>query len=125
MPTNCRVSPHPALLLLSPLTLSLRARAFPKGFAETDGKVDEDDDAPGAAARGSYFVWVGKDTDAREKRERIVKAAFYAAQVFYSFFIMLLFMTYNGWVMLAVAAGAFLGYIAFGGGSATKSVACH
>lgn len=37
----------------------------------------------------------------------------------------LLFMTYNGYVMLAVAVGAFVGYMAFGGGSATKSVACH
>ena len=43
----------------------------------------------------------------------------------------LLFMTYNGWVMLAVAVGAFLGYMLFGesdtasGGGATKSVACH
>lgn len=38
----------------------------------------------------------------------------------------LLFMTYNGWVMLAVAVGAFIGYLAFGSDmSATKSVACH
>ncbi|KAF2397610.1 Ctr-domain-containing protein [Trichodelitschia bisporula] len=60
-----------------------------------------------------------------ERSGRIVKAAFYAVQVFYSFFIMLLFMTYNGWVMLAVAVGAFVGYLAFGNSSATKSVACH
>lgn len=37
----------------------------------------------------------------------------------------LLFMTYNGWVMLSVAVGAFIGYLAFGGSPATKSVACH
>ena len=36
-------------------------------------------------------------------------------------------MTYNGWVMIAVAVGAFLGYMVFGSNSsgATKSVACH
>lgn len=35
-------------------------------------------------------------------------------------------MTYNGWVMLAVAVGAFVGYIFFGSqNAATKSVACH
>jgi solute carrier family 31 (copper transporter), member 1 len=35
-------------------------------------------------------------------------------------------MTYNGFVMLAVAVGAFIGYLAFGSGLAsTKSVACH
>jgi solute carrier family 31 (copper transporter), member 1 len=37
----------------------------------------------------------------------------------------LLFMTYNGWIMLAVAVGAFIGYLMFGGGSASKSAACH
>lgn len=38
----------------------------------------------------------------------------------------LLFMTYNGLVMIAVAVGAFVGYLAFGQEtSATKSVACH
>ena len=61
----------------------------------------------------------------------MIKAVLYAVQVFYSFFIMLLFMTYNGWVMLAVAVGAFAGYLIFGdangggGASATKTVACH
>lgn len=85
-------------------------------------KVDGEDDP--IAAQGS-FLWSGQGADAREKKIKLVKAAFYAAQVFYSFFIMLLFMTYNGWVMLAVAAGAFIGYLGFGAGSSTKSVACH
>lgn len=34
-------------------------------------------------------------------------------------------MTYNGWIMLAVAVGAFIGFMTFGGGSAAKTVACH
>lgn len=37
----------------------------------------------------------------------------------------LLFMTYNGWVMLAVAVGAFVGYLLFSESSSTKTVACH
>lgn len=38
----------------------------------------------------------------------------------------LLFMTYNGPVMIAVAVGAFVGYLAFGEDvSAAKTVACH
>ena len=50
----------------------------------------------------------------------------YGAQVFYSFFIMLLFMTYNGWVMISVAVGAVLGYLVWGAEtSVEKSVACH
>ncbi|PTU17569.1 hypothetical protein P175DRAFT_0512289 [Aspergillus ochraceoroseus IBT 24754] len=70
---------------------------------------------------------VGSDNKrAIERRGKITMAALYAVQVFYSFFIMLLFMTYNGFVMLAVAVGAFVGYLAFGENmSATKSVACH
>ncbi|KIX93564.1 uncharacterized protein Z520_10742 [Fonsecaea multimorphosa CBS 102226] len=56
----------------------------------------------------------------------INRAALYALQVFYSFFIMLLFMTYNGFVMLAVAVGAFIGYLAFSyRTSPTKAAACH
>lgn len=35
-------------------------------------------------------------------------------------------MTYNGWVMLAMAVGAFVGYLFFGTNtSATKDSACH
>jgi solute carrier family 31 (copper transporter), member 1 len=38
----------------------------------------------------------------------------------------LIFMTYNGWVMLAVAVGGFVGYLMFGNStSATKETACH
>ena len=40
-------------------------------------------------------------------------------------FSRLLFMTYNGWIMLAVAVGAFVGYLMFSPGPATKTVACH
>ncbi|KXL46524.1 MAG: hypothetical protein FE78DRAFT_30819 [Acidomyces sp. 'richmondensis'] len=59
------------------------------------------------------------------RRVRVTKAALYGIQVFYSFFIMLLFMTYNGWIMLAVGVGAFLGYLVFPGSSIEKSAACH
>lgn len=35
-------------------------------------------------------------------------------------------MTYNGWVMICVAIGAFLGFLIFGRDtSATKEGACH
>jgi len=61
----------------------------------------------------------------REQQIKLVKATLYAVQVFYSFFIMLLFMSYNGWIMISVAAGAFIGYLVFASGTATKTVACH
>merc|ERR1711988_1604594 len=63
--------------------------------------------------------------EAEEKKGKVVKAALYGIQVFYSFFIMLLFMTYNGWIMLAVGFGAFFGYLIFGQASIDKSAACH
>ncbi|KAJ5233772.1 uncharacterized protein N7469_005538 [Penicillium citrinum] len=70
---------------------------------------------------------VGRDNRATiTRRGKLTLAALYAIQVFYSFFIMLLFMTYNGSVMLAVAVGAFVGYLTFADGtSASKTVACH
>ncbi|KAL2358150.1 Ctr copper transporter [Cryomyces antarcticus] len=73
----------------------------------------------------SSLLWAGRQTSVVEKKSKMIKAALYAVQVFYSFFIMLLFMTYNGWVMLAVAAGAFVGYLMFSDSTATKSAACH
>ncbi|KAJ5766568.1 uncharacterized protein N7511_004184 [Penicillium nucicola] len=70
---------------------------------------------------------VGRDNKAAlARRGKVTLAALYAIQVFYSFFIMLLFMTYNGPVMIAVAVGAFVGYLAFSEGTpASKTIACH
>ncbi|KAL1985289.1 hypothetical protein VTN96DRAFT_8088 [Rasamsonia emersonii] len=77
-------------------------------------------------ANEASSLLVGRDSKrALERRGKLIMALLYAIQVFYSFFIMLLFMTYNGWVMLSVAVGAFIGYLVFGGPTATKSVACH
>lgn len=47
---------------------------------------DHDDDDAGQD-RGS-FLWSGKGAGQQEKKIRLVKAALYAVQVFYSFFIM-------------------------------------
>ncbi|GAB7354043.1 hypothetical protein MBLNU459_g4624t2 [Dothideomycetes sp. NU459] len=77
------------------------------------------------AEESSSLLWPGRDASQAEQKSKIIKALFYAVQVFYSFFIMLLFMTYNGWIMLAVGVGAFVGYLVFGNATATKSAACH
>ncbi|KAL1963372.1 hypothetical protein VTN77DRAFT_8388 [Rasamsonia byssochlamydoides] len=80
----------------------------------------------GNDAHETSSLLVGRDSKrALERRGKLVMAALYAIQVFYSFFIMLLFMTYNGWIMLSVAVGAFIGYLVFGESTASKSVACH
>ncbi|KAJ5555260.1 hypothetical protein N7535_007698 [Penicillium sp. DV-2018c] len=76
--------------------------------------------------QGSSLL-VGRDNRAAVARKgKLTLAALYAIQVFYSFFIMLLFMTYNGPVMIAVAVGAFVGFLAFSDGApASKTIACH
>ncbi|CAZ84449.1 unnamed protein product [Tuber melanosporum] len=74
---------------------------------------------------GRAGIAAGTDEVERRRRSgRFGKAVFYGVQVFYSFFIMLLFMTYNGWVMISVAIGSAIGYTLWGSGAA-KSVACH
>ncbi|KIH86999.1 solute carrier family 31 (copper transporter), member 1 [Sporothrix brasiliensis 5110] len=60
------------------------------------------------------------------KRAHVTKAVLYGIQNFYAFMIMLVFMTYNGWVMLSVSIGAFVGYLLFGGATpVVKETACH
>ncbi|KAJ9157807.1 CTR2 short splice [Pleurostoma richardsiae] len=60
------------------------------------------------------------------KRAHVIKSLLYAVQTFYAFMIMLIFMTYNGWVMLSVTVGAFVGYLLFGNTTtAAKETACH
>jgi len=51
------------------------------------------------------------------------------AQVFVGFFLMLIFMTYNGYLMIATVLGAGIGFFYFGGNTlslpATKALSCH
>ncbi|KAF7877537.1 hypothetical protein EAF04_001214 [Stromatinia cepivora] len=81
-----------------------------------------------------YETWVEKQQASITRRNQeevgqrahVIKAALYAFQYFYAFMLMLLFMTYNGWVMIAVGVGAFVGFLIFGKDtSASKETACH
>ncbi|KAG6336633.1 hypothetical protein ID866_2472 [Astraeus odoratus] len=61
---------------------------------------------------------------------RMLRAALYGASVFLSFFLMLVFMTYNAYLILAVVAGAAIGHYIFGGyidfdSTGGKGMACH
>ncbi|KAK2591254.1 copper transpport protein [Conoideocrella luteorostrata] len=72
------------------------------------------------------FLAPGQNQQSASKRGHVVKSVFYGIQNFYAFMLMLVFMTYNGWVMIAVSLGAFLGYLVFGHTtSSTKDNACH
>ncbi|WQF77959.1 Putative Ctr copper transporter [Colletotrichum destructivum] len=80
----------------------------------------------GTVTETTPFLWTGREQVEASRSAHLVKAALYAAQNFYAFMLMLVFMTYNGWVMVAVALGAFVGYVAFGSStSSTKDNACH
>ncbi|KAI0829817.1 Ctr copper transporter family-domain-containing protein [Trametes gibbosa] len=66
---------------------------------------------------------------------RASRAALYGASVFLSFFLMLVFMTYNAYLILATVVGAALGHFVFSthmdidavlsGGADGKGMACH
>jgi len=64
---------------------------------------------------------------------RLLRAGLYGATVFLSFFLMLVFMTYNAYLILATVLGAALGHFIFGGtinvdavlGEDGKGMACH
>lgn len=66
---------------------------------------------------------------------RVLRAGLYGASVFVSFFLMLVFMTYNAYLILAVVLGASIGHFVFGaqmdvdsvlaGAAANKGMACH
>lgn len=58
------------------------------------------------------------------RRSRCLDASLYASQVAYSFTLMLVFMTYNGWLMLSVLVGAASGHY-FWGIPEARSMACH
>jgi len=65
---------------------------------------------------------------------RLVRSALYGFNVFLSFFLMLVFMTYNAYLILAVVLGAALGHFVLGSymdvdavlnGAGDKGMACH
>ncbi|KAJ3778618.1 copper transporter [Lentinula raphanica] len=64
---------------------------------------------------------------------RIARSLLYGISVFLSFFLMLVFMTYNAYLILSVVLGAALGHFIFGGSinpdsilsTDGKGIACH
>ncbi|KAF8070039.1 Ctr copper transporter family-domain-containing protein [Lyophyllum atratum] len=66
---------------------------------------------------------------------RLVRASMYGATVFLSFFLMLVFMTYNAYLIIAVVLGAAIGHYIFGStlnvnavlgdAAGPKTMACH
>ncbi|KIW32956.1 uncharacterized protein PV07_04466 [Cladophialophora immunda] len=121
----------PMSLLLSLVAIALLTAGY-ECVREISRRYDEKFNARMNAlgtsppAESSSLLAGSESRDGAGRQGTITRAGLYALQVFYSFFIMLLFMTYNGFVMLAVAVGAFIGYLAFSyKTSPTKTAACH
>ncbi|KAH9243149.1 hypothetical protein K456DRAFT_1906843 [Colletotrichum gloeosporioides 23] len=117
-----------SLLLVVALAAGYEAlRAASRRYEQSVNKrVDSLPSIAGNVTETTPFLWTGREQAEASRTAHIIKAALYAAQNFYAFMIMLIFMTYNGWVMVAVAVGAFVGYVIFGNStSSTKDNACH
>ncbi|KAK0746317.1 ctr copper transporter family protein [Schizothecium vesticola] len=102
-------------------SVSQRVETSPRGI------LDGDDDHPETVAETTpFFLRPGQNKSEVARRAHVVKSVLYGLQNFYAFMIMLIFMTYNGWIMIAVSVGAGLGYLLFGSRTtAVKDTACH
>lgn len=68
---------------------------------------------------------VGSAPSSLSRAYKVKLSVFYAFQVGFSFMLMLVFMTYNGWYMLAVVAGAGIGHYLWGSETESRSMSCH
>lgn len=61
------------------------------------------------------------------KKRRLLSSSMYAILVAISFWLMLVFMTYNGYLMIATVLGAGFGHFIFSQGrlTANKAIQCH
>lgn len=127
-------------LLLSSLVIAgiaagyefLRAssRAYDNQLLAADKKKDtsrrmdlEDDHSENESLLASTFV---RQTTNMSQQQRVTRSVFYAILVAISFWLMLVFMTYNGFLMLSVVIGAGIGHYAFGGNlSSDRGIQCH
>ncbi|KAI1213916.1 Ctr copper transporter family protein [Annulohypoxylon truncatum] len=116
--------------LLAIIALSAGYEALREGIRRYETAIAVKQDAspiePNTESAALLGVGRSSQADAIGRRAHAVKAVLYGVQNFYAFMIMLVFMTYNGFVMLSVAIGAGLGYYFFGSRTkAAKETACH
>ncbi|KAH8884423.1 Ctr-domain-containing protein [Thozetella sp. PMI_491] len=115
--------------LLAVLALSMGYEALREGirrYEVTMNKRAETAPPSETVTETTPFLWSGQNRVEVTRRAHVIKSVLYGIQNFYAFMIMLVFMTYNGWVMIAVSVGAGLGYLVFGARTtATKDTACH
>ncbi|KAI8343903.1 Ctr copper transporter family-domain-containing protein [Chlamydoabsidia padenii] len=61
------------------------------------------------------------------RRQQMLRSTMYATLMAISFWLMLVFMTYNGYLMIALILGAGVGHYMFGQGklAASRNISCH
>lgn len=77
------------------------------------------------AKNASSVTGLGSTNSLVLKRYKIKQSFLYGLQVGYSFMLMLVFMSYSGWFMIAVVVGAAIGKYIWSVDGATRSLACH
>ncbi|KAI9476231.1 MAG: Ctr copper transporter [Benjaminiella poitrasii] len=89
---------------------------------------EEDDGLEGQQQQQQRTLVHAYEQHARLSRKReLIRSSIYAFLVATSFWLMLVFMTYNGYLMIATVLGAGFGHFIFGNGrlSGDKSIQCH
>ncbi|KAF7321676.1 FAD-binding FR-type domain-containing protein [Mycena kentingensis (nom. inval.)] len=116
-----------ALLLIASGKGKTRARS-----GSRSGRSSPDESAGLLTGRRHFFKLATTGTLV-PFRLRLLRAGLYGVTVFLSFFLMLVFMTYNVYLILATVFGAALGHFIFGGtinvdallSEEAKGMACH
>ncbi|KAI8975555.1 Ctr copper transporter family-domain-containing protein [Mycotypha africana] len=87
----------------------------------------EEDDEVTAGREQRSLVHAYEEHKRLSNKKEIIRSTIYASLVGVSFWLMLVFMTYNGYLMLATVLGAGFGHFVFGNGklSASRSIQCH
>ncbi|KAK9759606.1 copper transpport protein [Basidiobolus ranarum] len=92
------------------------------GIRVTDRRIFKNEKAlKDSSHKNGFFVytvpWV----------KQILRALLYAIQVLISFFLMLIIMSYNGYIMFSLVLGAFVGFLLFcrDGIHGSQSAGCH
>lgn len=117
----CVLTPHWHIRTKLDLILSMVAlAAFCAGFEAYKAFAD------GMECKYANVIAQGAVTDREKMTIKTKLSVMYAVSVGYSFFIMLLFMSFNVWIMSAVVIGAGVGHYFFNTkGNSSVSLVCH
>ncbi|KFH65943.1 hypothetical protein MVEG_08045 [Podila verticillata NRRL 6337] len=109
--------------------LRAQSRRFEERLIEGERKRHPESSGSGGIGEDETPLLASHSSSFRlSNQQRLTRALFYMAQVFVGFFLMLIFMTYNGYLMAATVLGAGVGFFYFGGdtlATSTKALSCH